>query len=118
MNKNFYMIIAAISVLTVAACTTTTGSAERIDSSGEPSGVSVTMGNDLNLDGYSLVWEDNFDGSSLNRNDWNVELHEPGWVNEELQEYVDSEKNIFIENGNLVIRPVKSSGMNGKSYYT
>lgn len=118
MNKNFYMIIAAISILTVAACTTTTGSAERIDSSGEPSGVSVTMGNDLNLDGYSLVWEDNFDGSSLNRNDWNVELHEPGWVNEELQEYVDSEKNIFIENGNLVIRPVKSSGMNGKSYYT
>ena len=118
MNKNFYMIIAAISVLTVAACTTTTGSAERIDSSGEPSGVSVTMGNDLNLDGYSLVWEDNFDGPGLNRNDWNVELHEPGWVNEELQEYVDSEKNIFIENGNLVIRPVKSSGMNGKSYYT
>lgn len=117
MNKNFYMIIAAISVLTVAACTTTTGSAERIDSSGEPSGVSVTMGNDLNLDGYSLVWEDNFDGSSLNRNDWNVELHEPGWVNEELQEYVDSEENIFFENGNLVIRPVKST-VNGKSYYT
>ena len=117
MNKNFYMIIAAISVLTVAACTTTTGSAERIDSSGEPSGVSVTMGNDLNLDGYSLVWEDNFDGSSLNRNDWNVELHEPGWVNEELQEYVDSEKNIFIENGNLVIRPVKST-VNGKIHYT
>ena len=117
MNKNFYMIIAAISVLTVAACTTTTGSAERIDSSGEPSGVSVTMGNDLNLDGYSLVWEDNFDGSSLNRNDWNVELHEPGWVNEELQEYVDSEKNIFFENGNLVIRPVKST-VNGKIHYT
>ncbi len=117
MNKNFYMIIAAISVLTVAACTTTTGSAERIDSSGEPSGVSVTMGNDLNLDGYSLVWEDNFDGSSLNRNDWNVELHEPGWVNEELQEYVDSEENIFFENGNLVIRPVKST-VNGKIHYT
>ncbi len=117
MNKNFYMIIAAISVLTVAACTATTGSAERIDSSGEPSGESVTMGNDLNLDGYSLVWEDNFDGPGLNRNDWNVELHEPGWVNEELQEYVDSEKNIFIENGNLVIRPVKST-VNGKIHYT
>lgn len=117
MNKNFYMIIAAISVLTVAACTTTTGSAERIDSSGEPSGESVTMGNDLNLDGYSLVWEDNFDGPGLNRNDWNVELHEPGWVNAELQEYVDSEENIFFENGNLVIRPVKST-VNGKIHYT
>ena len=46
-----------------------------------------------------------------------MELHEPGWVNAELQEYVDSEENIFFENGNLVIRPVKST-VNGNSYYT
>ena len=109
MNKVFFTLLAAMAVLPFAACTATTGSAD---------GAAVITGGDLNLDGYSLVWEDNFDGPSLNRNDWNVELHEPGWVNEELQEYVDSEKNIFIENGNLVIRPVKSSGMNGESYYT
>ena len=108
MNKVFFTLLAAMAVLPFAACTATTGSAD---------GAAVITGGDLNLDGYSLVWEDNFDGPSLNRNDWNVELHEPGWVNEELQEYVDSEKNIFIENGNLVIRPVKST-VNGNSYYT
>lgn len=108
MNKVFFTLLAAMAVLTVAACTATTGSAD---------GAAVITGGDLNLDGYSLVWEDNFDGPSLNRNDWKVELHEPGWVNEELQEYVDSEENIFFENGNLVIRPVKST-VNGKIHYT
>ena len=48
----------------------------------------------LSYDGYTEVWGDEFDGDSLNRDDWNVETHEKGWVNSELQEYVDSEENI------------------------
>ena len=112
MNKVFFTLLAAMAVLPFAAYTTPAGSTDGAASSGD-----VITGGDLNLDGYSLVWEDNFDGPGLNRNDWNVELHEPGWVNAELQEYVDSEENIFFENGNLVIRPVKST-VNGKSYYT
>ena len=112
MNKVFFTLLAAMAVLPFAAYTTPAGSTDGAASSGD-----VITGGDLNLDGYSLVWEDNFDGPSLNRNDWNVELHEPGWVNAELQEYVDSEENIFFENGNLVIRPVKST-VNGNSYYT
>ena len=112
MNKVFFTLLAAMAVLPFAAYTTPAGSTDGAASSGD-----VITGGDLNLDGYSLVWEDNFDGPGLNRNDWNVELHEPGWVNAELQEYVDSEKNIFIENGNLVIRPVKST-VNGKTRYT
>ncbi len=78
----------------------------------------AVQGNDLKLDGYSLVWEDNFDGDKLNRSDWNVELHEPGWVNAEWQEYVDSEENIFIDDGKLVIRPIKTTDENGEDYYT
>ncbi len=78
----------------------------------------VVMGNDLSYEGYNLVWEDNFEGTELNREDWNVELHEPGWVNEEWQEYVDSEENIFIENGKLVLRPVKTTDADGNDYYT
>lgn len=112
MNKVFFTLLAAMAVLPFAAYTTPAGSTDGAASSGD-----VITGGDLNLDGYSLVWEDNFDGPGLNRNDWNVELHEPGWVNAELQEYVDSEENIFFENGNLVIRPVKST-VNGNSYYT
>lgn len=47
---------------------------------------------DLLKQGYQLKWQDNFDGNFLNRADWNVELHEKGWVNSEWQEYVDSDK--------------------------
>ncbi len=68
--------------------------------------------------GYHMVWEDQFNGSALNKDDWNIELHEPGWVNNELQEYTDSEKNIYIEDGNLVLKPIKTVGSDGKVSYT
>lgn len=63
--------------------------------------------NTLSYEGYTKVWGDEFDGDSLNRDDWNVETHEKGWVNCELQEYVDSEENIQVKDGKLVINPVK-----------
>ncbi len=61
----------------------------------------------LSYEGYKEVWSDDFDGDTLNRDDWNVELHEKGWVNSELQEYVDSEENIQVKDGKLVINPVE-----------
>lgn len=61
----------------------------------------------LNYDGYKKVWSDEFNGDSLNRADWNVEIHEKGWVNNELQEYVDSAENIQVKDGKLIINPVK-----------
>ena len=59
--------------------------------------------------GYRLVFEDNFDGTSLNRDVWNVELHEAGWVNEEWQKYVDSEENIYVKDGKLVLEATRDS---------
>lgn len=57
---------------------------------------------------YKYVWGDEFENGTLNRDDWNVETHEKGWVNSELQEYVDSEDNISItEDGKLKITPLK-----------
>ena len=53
------------------------------------------------------MWSDEFNGDSLNRADWNVEIHEKGWVNNELQEYVDSAENIQVKDGKLIINPVK-----------
>ncbi|WP_024866626.1 carbohydrate binding domain-containing protein [Butyrivibrio sp. FCS014] len=62
-------------------------------------------------DGYSLVWEDNFDGNSLNTSDWNVETHEPGWVNNELQRYTSlDEGNIEVKDGSLYIKPHYEAG--------
>ncbi len=78
-----------------------------------PQGVSAETDSDsdttLNYDGYELAWSDEFDGDTLNRNDWNVELHEKGWVNNELQEYVDSDENIQVKDGKLVINPVEKT---------
>ena len=73
--------------------------------------------NVLSYKGYKLVFEERFEGSELNRNHWNVELHTMGWVNEELQEYVDSEDIICVKNGKLLIRPVKTVGKDGTVSY-
>lgn len=76
------------------------------------------MQNILSYDAYTLVFEDHFDGPGLNRGNWDVELHEPGWVNEELQEYVDAPENICVRDSNLVIRPVKILLADGSAAYT
>lgn len=93
---------------------------ENENSTQETSEVAETGSNmkDLNLEGYTLKWEDNFDGDTLNREDWNVETHEPGWVNEELQEYVDSTENIQVKDGKLYIYPIQKEEANGEYSYT
>ena len=73
---------------------------------------------DLSYEGYNLKWEDQFEGESLNRDDWNVELHDPGWVNNELQSYVDSPENIYLQDGSLVLKPVENMNEDGSVSYT
>ena len=62
---------------------------------------------DKDNEGYKLVFEDDFNGDQLDRTVWNVEKHEKGWVNGELQEYVDSDENIKVQDGYLNIIPVE-----------
>jgi len=71
----------------------------------------------LSYEGYALVFEDSFDGGALDRSKWNVELHAPGWVNAELQEYVDGEDVLSLEDGHLTIRPVKTVLADGRTTY-
>lgn len=70
------------------------------------------------LEGYNLLWSDEFDGDSLNEDNWTRELREPGWTNNELQEYTDSAENIFVKDGNLVLKAIKTTDDNGNDYYT
>lgn len=49
------------------------------------------------------MWKDNFDGSALNRDYWNVEVNGSGCGNNELQYYVDNADNVAVRDGNLVI---------------
>lgn len=67
-------------------------------------------------DGYQLVWNDEFDsGSELNASDWTHEVQGSGWVNNELQNYVNHkspEGNLVteIKNGSLRIHCFKEGG--------
>lgn len=93
-------------------------------SGGSSSGGSVTPAPsgmteaDLFKQGYKLKWSDEFNGTELNRTDWNVETHEPGWVNSEWQAYVDSTENIKVQDGKLLIQPVKTKNEDGTYSYT
>ena len=51
------------------------------------------------LEGYHLVWHDEFsEGTELNPSDWRHEVKNSGWVNHELQNYVNHKS----PNGTLV----------------
>lgn len=67
---------------------------------------------------YSLLWSDEFSGESLDMEVWNYEPHEPGWTNNELQEYTESEDNVFVKDGVLILKAIKTEGADGQPYYT
>lgn len=64
---------------------------------------------------YKLVWADEFDGSTLNLNDWNIEVNASGGGNGEKQYYTDQSKNIRVENGYLIIEAHKEDYGEGGS---
>ncbi len=67
-------------------------------------------------DGYTLVWQDEFEsGSELNQNDWTHEVKNAGWVNHELQNYVNHKTPegalvTEVKNGTLRITALKENG--------
>ena len=69
------------------------------------------------LEGYNLLWSDEFDGKEMDKSKWNYEPHQPGWTNNELQEYTTSTDNVFVKDGNLVLKAIKTE-KDGKPYYT
>lgn len=68
---------------------------------------------------YHLIWSDDFNGKRLDRSKWNYEIHDPGWVNNELQRYTNSTQNTYLKDGNLVIQPIKTvDEITGEVTYT
>ena len=63
---------------------------------------------EIQLEGYNLLWHDEFNGDKLNDKLWTREVREVGWTNNELQAYVDSEDNAFIKDGNLILKALDS----------
>ena len=62
--------------------------------------------------GWVLIWQDEFEGSSIDTSFWGYELGCSGWGNNEWEEYTNSTDNAFIENGNLVIQAIDTGGGN------
>ena len=67
-------------------------------------------------EGYYLVWQDEFnEGTELNKVDWTHEVQNSGWVNHELQNYVNHKTPegalvTEVRNGKLRITALKENG--------
>ncbi|MBP5492700.1 MAG: family 16 glycosylhydrolase [Clostridiales bacterium] len=109
---------ACVMLISLAGCkksdaTTAGSSAVPSDSAVESQAKTETP----ELEGYNLLWSDEFDGDAMDESKWNYEPHEPGWTNNELQEYTTSTDNVFVRDGKLVLKAIKTE-KDGKEYYT
>jgi beta-glucanase (GH16 family) len=66
--------------------------------------------------GYQLVWNDEFDGRSINTKNWTYDIGGWGWGNGEAQFYTDRPENARVEKGMLVIEALQEKYED--SYYT
>jgi len=65
--------------------------------------------------GYNLVWQDEFDGTEINSNNWTHEIGAGGWGNEESQYYTNRSDNSRVQDGNLIIE-AKEESFSGSDY--
>jgi beta-glucanase (GH16 family) len=90
--------------LVMAGCTSSGSSAQRVD-------LSTQFNADNNVveakDGWTLVWNDEFNGDSIDTTKWKHEVNCWGGGNKEQQCYVDSKRNSYVSNGFLTIRAIK-----------
>lgn len=75
---------------------------------------------DLNLPGWTLVWNDEFDQSAIDLGKWEHEVNAQGGGNNELQYYTARPENSYIDDGKLVIKAIKETytGPEGTREYT
>jgi len=52
---------------------------------------------------WKLVWQDEFDGKSLNYDQWEIEVNAFGGGNHELQIFTDRKENVRVEDGKLIL---------------
>jgi beta-glucanase (GH16 family) len=67
------------------------------------------------IEGWDLVWQDEFDGTEIDLTKWTYDIGGNGWGNGEFQYYTDFPENAFIEDGQLVIQALNER-YKGKAY--
>ncbi len=65
--------------------------------------------------GYQSVWQDEFNGTSLDLTSWGFDIGGSGWGNNELQYYTNRPENVYLTGGKLVIEAKKES-YQGREY--
>jgi beta-glucanase (GH16 family) len=114
--KKIYFCFTAIALTTIVSCSSDNdpvpGSDPNLSEVIIPSG-GATSPNTYN--GMTLVWEDDFQGSTLNQSNWSYETGTGtnGWGNNELQFY--RRENTSLQDGHLVITAKKES-YEGREY--
>ncbi|WP_210490275.1 Ig-like domain-containing protein [Rufibacter aurantiacus] len=73
------------------------------------------------LRAQNLVWEENFDGTNINPDNWTFDFGDGcergicGWGNQELEYYTSRPENARLENGNLLIE-ARRENFQGKPF--
>ena len=62
---------------------------------------------------YKLIWSDEFDGNTVDLDNWSFENWYAGYVNNEWQEYVENPDNYKVQNGNLEITAIQQGNYFG-----
>ncbi len=72
------------------------------------------------IEGWTLVWQDEFEGDEIDKTKWEHEVNAHGGGNNELQYYTDRKENSYVQAGNLIIRAIKENytAEEGKRDYT
>ena len=117
MKKTLTLLLACAMAVSMASCGSSSSAGETSSGKEESSSGEAAKAAAPKLDGYELLWSDEFDGDKLNEDIWSYDPHEPGWTNNELQEYTTSTDNVFVKDGVLTLKALKTD-KNGKDYYT
>jgi len=67
------------------------------------------------IPGWTLVWNDEFNGEKIDLTKWSHEVNGDGGGNNELQFYTNLAENSYIEGGSLIIQALKKNYL-GKEY--
>ena len=76
--------------------------------------ISVFLSYKVQAQCTTLVWSDEFNGTTLNTSNWNYNVGNPG-VNNELENYTNRSQNVSVSGGNLNITALQES-YGGSSY--
>ncbi len=92
-------------LLIVAGCQGKQSAETSVSAPLEPTLTPVPPTPEWTREGWTLVWQDEFNGPELNRDNWSFDLGRGsgGWGNRELQWYTERPENVRIEDGTLII---------------